>query len=65
MPPADLGSALAKQFAVVDQSLDAVVRTLNAQNERLEKTIRRQRIWNVSLAAGVVGLFVVVLWSLS
>ena len=55
----DLGAALAQQFALVDESIGAVVRTLNAQNKKLEKTIRRQRIWNFVLAAGIIVVAIV------
>ena len=57
--PTDLGSALAQQFALVDRNIDAVVRSLAAQNKKLEKTIQRQRIWNFVLAAGIIVLAIV------
>jgi hypothetical protein len=49
----DLGTALSQQFGLIERNMDAVVRTLNAQNVKLERTIRRQRIWNYLLLAGI------------
>ena len=50
----DLGAALAQQFEVIDRNMEAMVRALNVLNTRLEATVRRQRIWNYVLAAGLV-----------
>lgn len=63
-PPKDLGTALAKQFALVDHNIDMVVRMINAHNERLERALRRQRIWNLSLATAMVILVVVMIFLL-
>ena len=52
--PTDLAGALAQQFALIDRNMDAVVRMLNAQNEKLERQLKRQRTWNYALAAGIV-----------
>ena len=51
---ADLGTALTEQFAVIDRNIDSVVRTVNAHQAELERAIRRQRIWNIVLASGIV-----------
>ena len=59
---ADLESLLAEHRVQVDRSLDAVVRMLNAQNEKLTETIRRQRIWNIALAAGIVVALLIALF---
>jgi hypothetical protein len=53
-PPKDLGEALAQQFAVIDRNFDAVGRMVNAQNQRLERELKRQKIWNYALMAGFV-----------
>ncbi len=52
--PADLGAALAQQFALIDRNMDAVVASVNAQNVKLERSLRRQRIWNYALLAGLI-----------
>ena len=56
--PTDLGTALSQQFGLIDRQMDAIVRNLNAHNAELERTIRRQRIWNYILAAAVAALAV-------
>src|SRR5207249_192224 len=57
--PADLGTALSQQFGLIDRQMDAIVRNLTAYNAKLDRTIRRQRIWNYLLAAAVVVLAVI------
>src|SRR5262245_14814875 len=52
--PADLGAALAQQFALIDRNMDAIVGSLNAQNQKLERELRRQRVWNYVLLAGFI-----------
>jgi hypothetical protein len=52
--PTDLGQALAQQFALIDRNMDAVVRTLNAHNAKLERALRRQRYWNYGLGAALL-----------
>src|SRR2546427_12578116 len=52
--PRDLGEALAQQFALIDRNIDAVARMVNAQNQRLERELKRQKIWNYALTAGLV-----------
>jgi hypothetical protein len=52
--PRDLGEALAHQFALIDRNIEEVARMVNTQNQRLERELRRQKIWNYALAAGVV-----------
>jgi hypothetical protein len=37
----------------VGRNLEAVVQMLNAQNQKLEEEIRRQKRWNAVLAAGL------------
>jgi hypothetical protein len=56
----DLGAALAQQFETIDRNMDAIVRALNAQNTRLEATIRRQRIWNYALTGGLLIAIIVI-----
>ncbi len=62
--PADLGTALAQQFALIDRNMEAVVQTVNAHNKKLEATIRRQRFWNYALGTGLVIAIVVALIAL-
>jgi len=52
--PRDLGEALAQQFALIDRNIEAVARMVNAQNQRLERELKRQKIWNYALMAGLV-----------
>ena len=52
--PTDLGEALAQQFALIDRNIEAVARMVNAQNQRLERELKRQKIWNYALMAGLV-----------
>ena len=59
--PVDLGTALTEQFALIDRNIDSVVGTVNAHHVKLEQTIRRQRIWNIVLAAGIVIAVIVAL----
>lgn len=59
---ADLESLLTEHRIQIDRSLETVVRMLNAQNEKLTETIRRQRIWNIALAAGFVVALVLALF---
>ena len=59
--PVDLGTALTEQFASIDRNFDSVVGTVNAHHAKLEQTIRRQRIWNIVLAVGIVIAVIVAL----
>ena len=59
--PTDLGAALAQQFALIDRNMDAIVSSVNAQNLKLERELRRQRIWNYVLLAGLIIALVVAL----
>jgi hypothetical protein len=54
-PPAspDVDTLLAEHRAQVDRNLEAIVAMVNQQNSRLDATIRRQRMWNVALGAGL------------
>jgi hypothetical protein len=45
---------LAQHRAEVDRNLEALVQTLNAQNEKLRSVVRRQQTWNFVLAIGIV-----------
>jgi hypothetical protein len=47
-------SLIARQREEVDRNLESIVQMLNNRNQRLEEIVRRQRIWNVGLAAAVV-----------
>ena len=60
--PVDIDALLAEHRAQVNRNLETMARMLNAQNEKLTETIRRQRIWNVALAAGLVIAIVAALW---
>ena len=59
--PADLGAALAQQFALIDRNIDAVVGSVNTQNAKLERALRRQQMWNYALMAGIIVAIVVAL----
>jgi hypothetical protein len=50
----DLGTALTQQFGLIDRNIGAIVQDLNAHHAKLDRLIRRQRIWNYTLAAAVV-----------
>jgi hypothetical protein len=50
---------LAEHRAQVDRNLEAVVAMINQQNSRLDASLRRQRAWNLALAAGLVIALVV------
>jgi len=52
--PKNLGEALAQQFALIDRNIEPVTRMVNAQNQRLERKLKRQKIWNYALTAGLV-----------
>jgi hypothetical protein len=52
--PRDLGEALAQQFALIDRNIESVARMVNTQNQRLERELKRQKIWNYALMAGLV-----------
>jgi hypothetical protein len=52
--PVDLGAALAQQFSLIDRNMDAILASVNAQNQELKRAIQRQRIWNYVLLAGLV-----------
>jgi len=51
--PVDVQALLAEHRAQVDQNLETVVALVNQQNSRLADTIRRQRVWNLTLAVGL------------
>jgi hypothetical protein len=57
--PTDLGTALSQQFGLIDRQMDAIVQNLKAHNSKLERSIRRQRIWNYALAVAVVAVAVI------
>ena len=57
--PPDLGAALAQQFAMIDRNTDAIVKMINAHDRDLKNTIKRQRIWNIVLAVGLVAALAV------
>jgi membrane-bound ClpP family serine protease len=50
----DIEALLAEHRAQVDRNLEAVVAMVNQQNSRLDANLRRQRVWNFALAAGLV-----------
>jgi hypothetical protein len=52
--PVDLGAALAQQFSMIDRNMDAILASVNAQNQELKRALQRQRIWNYVLLAGLV-----------
>ena len=52
--PLDVETLLAEHRVQVDRNLEAVVAMVNQQNSRLDASLRRQRVWNLALAAGVV-----------
>ena len=57
--PTDLGTALSQQFGLIDRQMDAIVQNLKAHNAKLDRSIRRQRIWNYTLAVPVVAVAVI------
>jgi hypothetical protein len=57
--PTDLGTALSQQFGLIDRQMEAIVENLTAHNAKLERLIRRQRIWNYILAVAVVAVAVI------
>src|SRR5262249_54667160 len=50
----DVQALLAEHSARVDRNLETIVGMVNEQDSRLAATIRRQRVWNVALVAGLV-----------
>jgi hypothetical protein len=63
-PPEDINGLidlLNQQRAEVNRGFDAVSQMIQAQNQRHQEMLRRQRLWNYGLLAGVVGLGVVVI----
>jgi hypothetical protein len=52
--PRDLGEALTQQFTLIDRNIEAVASMVHAQNQRLERELKRQKIWNYALMAGLV-----------
>lgn len=57
--PTDLGTALSQQFGLIDRQMEAIVQNLKAHNAKLERSIRRQRVWNYILAVAVVAVAVI------
>ena len=57
--PTDLGTALSQQFGLIDRQMDAIVQNLKAHNAKLDRSIRRQRIWNYTLAVAVIAVVVI------
>ena len=57
--PTDLGTALSQQFELIDRQMDAIVQNLKAHNAKLDRSIRRQRFWNYTLAVAVVAVAVI------
>lgn len=57
--PPDLGTALAQQFALIDRNTDAMVKMVNAQSQELKAALKRQRIWNIALAVGLIAALAV------
>jgi hypothetical protein len=52
--PKNLGEALAQQFALIERNMEAVAGMVNELNQRLERELKRQKIWNYALTAGLV-----------
>jgi len=57
--PTDLGTALSQQFGLIHRQMDAIVQNVKAHDAKLERSIRRQRIWNYTLAVAVVAVAVI------
>jgi hypothetical protein len=57
--PTDFGTALSQQFGLIDRQIDAIVQNAKAHDAELERSIRRQRIWNYTLAVAVVAVAVI------
>ena len=49
-PPRGYASAMNEPRS----NIEAVARMVNAQNQRLERELKRQKIWNYALTAGLV-----------
>jgi hypothetical protein len=44
---------------LIDRQIDAIVQNVKAHDAELERSIRRQRIWNYTLAVAVVAVAVI------
>ncbi|HUS08910.1 MAG TPA: hypothetical protein VMZ30_00485, partial [Pyrinomonadaceae bacterium] len=51
---AEIEALISEHRDQVNSRLESVVHELAAQNQRLEEIVRRQRLWNILLAIGVV-----------
>jgi hypothetical protein len=49
----DVDALIAEHRQQVNRNLETIVAMLNEQNARLNEALRRQRIWNIALAAGL------------
>ena len=63
--PVDVEALLAKHRAQVDSSLHSVLEAMKQQDTRLEEVVRRQRVWNFSLALGLVIAIVVAILAMA
>ena len=45
---------LEERMRVVDRNMEMLVQTLNAQHEKLLQIQKRQRIWNITVASGLL-----------
>ena len=61
----DVEALLAEHRAHVDRSVRSLVEALREQNARLEEVVRRQRIWNFSLAVGLAIAIVVAILAIA
>jgi len=54
--------AVEQRLRVADRNAEALVRMLNAQNDALLRIQKRQRVWNICLAATVLIMAGALLW---
>jgi hypothetical protein len=57
----DVKALLVEHRLQIDRNLEVVVAQLNEQHAQIEAAIRRQRIWNFALAAGLLAALIAAL----
>ena len=51
---ADVEALVAEYKTQMNSSIETLIHELNAQNQKLTETVRRQRAWNFALTVGIV-----------
>jgi len=59
----DIEALLAEHHARVGREIDAVRQQVQRQNEQFAMAIRRQRIWNFVLSAGIIVALIVAVFA--